>query len=75
MSPYIRKLPDGYKASESAKQLALQLGYGLDDGYTIVKPFEKHVLRIQKVWKIAIFKNKNNKQRETLRWILNMWFE
>lgn len=38
---YVRKLPDGQKASEKAKLLAQSLGYELDDNETYVQPFER----------------------------------
>lgn len=38
---YIRKLPDGQKASEKAKLLAQSLGYELEDNETYVQPFER----------------------------------
>ena len=38
---YIRKLPEGSKASETARALAEELGYELDDNETFVKPFER----------------------------------
>ncbi|WP_024859147.1 hypothetical protein [Ruminococcus albus] len=41
ISGYIRKLPDGQKASERALALAQSLGYDLDDNETYVQPFER----------------------------------
>ena len=38
---YIRKLPDGQKASEKAVQLAKSLGYNLLPSETYVAPFER----------------------------------
>ena len=38
---YIRKLPDGQKASEKAVLLAQSLGYDLADNETYVQPFER----------------------------------
>ena len=38
---YIRKLPDGQKASENAVQLALFLGYELSPNETFVAPFQR----------------------------------
>lgn len=39
----IRKLPQGRKASEEAKQLAAQYGYDLEPWQTFVRPFVKQV--------------------------------
>ena len=41
ISGYIRKLPDGQKASERAVTLAQSLGYDLADNETYVQPFER----------------------------------
>ena len=41
ISGYIRKLPDGQKASERAVTLALSLGYDLAENETYVQPFER----------------------------------
>lgn len=46
---YIRKLPDGHQASDEAKQMAIELGYDLEEGYTFVRPFKKSVLKIKEV--------------------------
>ncbi|MGU8718766.1 hypothetical protein ACV3RR_04790 [Clostridium perfringens] len=43
IAPFIRKLPEGFTASEEAKLNALKYGYELKDGETFVKPFEKKV--------------------------------
>lgn len=40
---YIRRLPEGQKASESAIEKAKKLGYNLAEGETYVSPFSKHV--------------------------------
>jgi hypothetical protein len=45
ISPYIRKLPEGAKASEAAMELARQYHYVLREGETFVRPFEKGVYR------------------------------
>lgn len=41
ISGYIRKLPDGQKASEQAVTLAQSLGYDLAENETYVQPFEQ----------------------------------
>lgn len=41
ISGYIRKLPDGQKASERAVTLAQSLGYDLAENETYVQPFER----------------------------------
>ena len=41
ISGYIRKLPDGKRASERAVALARSLGYDLADNETYVQPFER----------------------------------
>lgn len=48
ISGYIRKLPDGQKASERAVTLAQSLGYDLADNETYVQPFERSSWIIRK---------------------------
>lgn len=43
ITPFIRKLPKGKKASDRAKKLALKYGYELKEGETFVSPFKKKV--------------------------------
>lgn len=45
ISPYIRKLPMGYKASDEAKTLANEYGYVIRSGETFVKPFDKKIYK------------------------------
>lgn len=47
LNGYIRRLPDGQKASDRAKQLALALGFELNEGETYVQPF------VRKSWVLA----------------------
>ncbi len=45
---YIRKLPDGQKASDEAKARAKQLGYDLKEDETYVVPFTKQIFYLKK---------------------------
>ena len=47
LNGYIRHLPEGQKASDRAKQLALALGFELNEGETYVQPF------VRKSWVLA----------------------
>ena len=44
---YIRKLPAGQKASEEARTLAENLGYGLEPNETYVRPFIRQVFPLK----------------------------
>lgn len=43
VKPYIRKLPEGAKASPEARALATKYGYILEIGETFVSEFKKNV--------------------------------
>ncbi|EOU1651067.1 hypothetical protein OQL15_000976 [Clostridium perfringens] len=45
IKPYIRKLPQGAKASDEARELALKYGYLLEDGETFVNEFKKNLIK------------------------------
>lgn len=44
---YIRRLPEGQKASQEARELAEILGYDLDPSETYVRPFIRQVCRLK----------------------------
>lgn len=44
---YIRKLPEGKRASREAIELAESLGYFLDSDHTYVRPFSKQVFKLK----------------------------
>ncbi len=44
---YIRRLPDGQRASQAAQEMALRLGYDLAPNETYVSPFIKRIFKLK----------------------------